>query len=41
MSEISIKFPDGNVKKFDQSASAKDVAKSISISLAKNSFSQA
>ncbi|KRM57407.1 threonine--tRNA ligase [Secundilactobacillus malefermentans] len=39
MSEISIKFPDGNVKKFDQSASAKDVAKSISISLAKKAVS--
>lgn len=35
MAEISVTFPDGSVKPFDQNASAKDVAESISISLAK------
>ncbi len=39
MAEISVTFPDGSVKPFDQNASAKDVAESISISLAKKAVS--
>ncbi|WP_439646169.1 TGS domain-containing protein [Secundilactobacillus similis] len=35
MAEISLQFPDGNQKQFDENATAKDVAQSIAISLAK------
>ncbi|KRK49218.1 threonine--tRNA ligase [Secundilactobacillus kimchicus] len=35
MAEISLQFPDGNKKQFDAVATAKDVARSIAISLAK------
>ncbi len=37
MAEISLQFPDGKQKQFDENASAKDVAQSIAISLAKKS----
>ena len=35
MSQINIKFPDGTVKQFDKGITVEDIAKSISISLAK------
>ena len=37
MSEINVKFPDGAVKKFAAGTTTQDIAKSISISLAKKS----
>ncbi|PWG01033.1 threonine--tRNA ligase [Levilactobacillus bambusae] len=35
MAELSVTFPDGSVKSFDQGVTSEDIAKSISISLAK------
>ena len=37
MSEINVKFPDGAVKQFEAGVTTEDIAKSISISLAKKS----
>ena len=37
MSEINVKFPDGAVKQFAAGTTTQDIAKSISISLAKKS----
>ncbi|MCL8495391.1 threonine--tRNA ligase [Apilactobacillus sp. F1] len=37
MAKISFEFPDGSVKEFDQGVTTEDIAKSISISLAKKS----
>ena len=38
MSQIKISFPDGNIREFDKNITGFEIAKSISISLAKSAL---